>query len=80
MIASYARYTLITATMSGTTGDHPKQAQRKDHLSSGSHDRCSDRCRYLKEKPANRYIDHCTLKGEQPCMITAAAEQVANRA
>jgi hypothetical protein len=52
----------------------------KDHLSDGSHDRCSDRCRCLKEKPANRYIDHRTLEGEQPCMITAAAEQVANRA
>jgi hypothetical protein len=65
LIASYARYVLITATISGTTGDHPQQAHRKDHLSSGSHDRCSDRCRCLKEKPAIRYIDHCTLEGER---------------
>jgi hypothetical protein len=29
MIASYARYGLIGAMMSGTTGDHPKQAHHK---------------------------------------------------
>jgi hypothetical protein len=80
MIASYARHALIAATMSGTTGDHPQRAQRKRPPRQRIHDRCSDRCRCLKEKPAIRYIDHCTLEGEQPCMITAGAEQASNRA